>query len=90
MVRKHFRYAPDLETEAERYFSSLSDATLGSKEFANARFVRNLYERTWSKSALRCSLSGSRETELHREDFISATSDPEFSEKLVTKNRIGF
>ena len=90
MVRKHFRYAPDLETEAERYFSSLSEATLGSKEFANARFVRNLYERTWSKSALRCSLSGSRETELRREDFISAASDPEFSEKLVTKNRIGF
>ncbi|MBR5768451.1 MAG: AAA family ATPase [Clostridia bacterium] len=90
MVRKHFRYSPDLEEEAKRYFGALSDEMLGSKEFANARFVRNLYERTWSKCALRCSLSGVREIELRREDFIAASAEKEFSEKLVTKNRIGF
>ncbi len=90
MVRKHFRYSPELEEEAKKYFGSLSDETLGSREFANARFVRNLYERTWSKCALRCSLSGSKDLELSREDFVAASSEKEFSEKLVTKKRIGF
>ena len=90
MVRKHFRYDALLEQQAKDYFLSLSDEYLGSKEFANARFVRNLYERTWSKGALRCSLAGMANIVLTREDFISASSEKEFSEKLSVKNKLGF
>ena len=90
MVRKHFKYTEDLEAEAKRYFTALSDEMLSSKEFANARFVRNLYERTWSKGALRASLSGQRTIELKKDDFIAASQEKEFSEKLDIKKKIGF
>ena len=90
MVRKHFLYDPGLEEAAQRYFDALSDAFLESKEFANARFVRNLYERTWSKGALRASLNGIKMIVLTREDFIAASSEKEFNEKIETKKIIGF
>ena len=91
MVRKHFSYTESLEREARSFFENLSDEYVGSKEFANARFVRNLYERTWSKCALRASLSGGECSELTGEDFLAASSEREFSEKLtVKKARIGF
>jgi len=90
MVRKHFDYQPELETEAKEYFSGLSQAYLDSKEFANARFVRNLYERTWSKAALRSSLAGIRTIELTKEDFIAARGEKEFSEKIERRKVLGF
>ena len=90
MVRKHFEYTPEFEQEAKRYFESLSDSYLESKEFANARFVRNLYERTWSKGALRCSLDGRNGVILEKTDFIAASGEKEFSERLERKAKIGF
>ena len=75
MVRKHFAFDPGLEEESHKYFMALSDKYLESKEFANARFVRNLYERTWSKAALRCSLAGVSNIVLTREDFIAASGE---------------
>ncbi len=90
MVKKHFEYSEDFETEAKKYFDDLSDEMLSSKEFANARFVRNLYERSWSKAALRASLAGSKIISLSREDFVAASAEKEFSEKLNLKKRIGF
>ncbi len=90
MVRKHFEYVPELDTAARKYFFDLSSGYLESREFANARFVRNLYERTWSKAALRASLSGRKDMILTKEDFIAATQEKEFSEKIEQKNTIGF
>ena len=90
MVKKHFEYTPELETEAKGFFDNLSDEYLESKEFANARFVRNLYERTWSKAALKASLSGRNSMILTKEDFIAASGENEFSEKLATKAKLGF
>ena len=90
MVKKHFSYAPELETEAKRFFTSLPDSFVDSREFANARFVRNLYERTWSKGSLRCSLNGLNTLQLLREDFLAASSEEEFSEKLQRQIRVGF
>ncbi|MBR4555237.1 MAG: AAA family ATPase [Ruminococcus sp.] len=90
MVKKHFSYENELKEQAHDYFLSLSDAYLGSKEFANARFVRNLYERTWSKAALRSSLSGKEKIELTKEDFLSASGEKEFTEKLNTVKKVGF
>ena len=90
MVRKHFDFTPELENEARSYFQNLSEKYVTSKEFANARFVRNLYERTWSKGALRASLAGLSSIELTKEDFIAASGEKEFSEKLNSKARVGF
>ncbi|MCR5684502.1 MAG: AAA family ATPase [Lachnospiraceae bacterium] len=90
MVRKHFTYHDDLEDEAKAYFTGLSDEYIASKEFANARFVRNLYERTWSKAALRASLAGTTDITLTKEDFIAARCDREFSEKLEQHKVVGF
>lgn len=90
MVKKHFDYTPELESEARSYFDNLSEKYITSKEFANARFVRNLYERTWSKGALRASLAGLNTIELTREDFIAASGEKEFSEKLNSKAKVGF
>ena len=90
MVGKHFKFTEDLDQEAKKYFDGITDEVLTSKEFANARFVRNLYERTWSKGALRASMNGAKDFELKREDFIAASSEKEFSEKLAVQKKIGF
>ena len=90
MVRKHFDYEPELETEAKKFFDSISQEYYDSREFANARFVRNLYERTWSKGAMRASLEGLSELKLLKQDFVAASGEKEFGEKLEKKNPIGF
>ena len=90
MVIKHFEYEPELEKEAKRYFDSLSKDYISSREFANARFVRNLYERTWSKAAMRASMAGLNRIKLTKNDLLAAESEKEFSEKLETTKRIGF
>ena len=90
MVRKHFQYDQGLEDAARDFFLNLSEEYVASREFANARFARNLYERTWSKGALRCSLAGLDRITLTKEDFMSASGEKEFSERLEQKKRIGF
>ena len=90
MVRKHFSYTPALESAVKEYFTTLSQSYISSKEFANARFARNLYERTWSKAALRAALAGKSTVTLDKEDFIAASGEKEFSEKLERKTHIGF
>lgn len=89
-VEKHFKYDEEFSNAASEYFDSLSKEYMQSAEFANARFVRNLYERCWSKAAMRTSMSGNRDITLKKEDFIAASSEKEFSEKLAIKSRIGF
>ena len=97
MAGKKYRCAPGLEREAKEYFLSLSEETLRNKAFANARFVRNLYERTVSKAALRVqaetgerSVSGTS-IELTGADVRSAAAAEEF-QKLREKSAraIGF
>ena len=90
MVRKHFEYAPELEDAAKDYFMSLSDGYMEAREFSNARFVRNLYERTWSKAALRASLAGQENFIILRDDFTAASMEKEFSEKIESHGTIGF
>ena len=90
MVRKHFAYSDDLEAAAKDYFLALTDEYMGAREFSNARFVRNLYERTWSKAALRASLEGRNDFILKKEDFTAASLDREFSEKIGDRQKIGF
>ena len=89
-VNKHFRCSEDFEPAVREYFNSMADSYINSKEFSNARFVRNLYERTWSKAALRRCMANEAELILKKEDFISASSENEFSEKLMMQKKIGF
>ncbi len=78
MAKKSFTYDAAFVDAVNTYFSSLSEQILESKDFSNARFVRNLYERTWGKAALRCQMSGTECNELLAEDFALAASDKEF------------
>lgn len=93
---KGMNYDEAFKTAVTEYFNGLTDETLNSKEFSNARFVRNLYERTWGKAVLRCQLGGDALT-LTSEDFIAASLEQDISseqEKGKTSERkwrrIGF
>lgn len=91
MAEKHFACQKELKPAVEQYFDELPQSYISSEEFSNARFVRNLYERTWSKAAMRAQLNGQKEVVLCQEDFFAAKSEKEFSEKLTTgRNRVGF
>jgi len=91
MVQPRFRYDDKLFDAAKKYFESLTDDVITSKEFSNARFVRNLFERTWAKAAMRCQLAGRSNVVLTKDDFDCAASDREFALNGFTKKtRMGF
>ncbi|MBE7004632.1 MAG: AAA family ATPase [Ruminococcaceae bacterium] len=97
MAGKKYCCAAELAEAAERYFASLSDETLADKAFANARFVRNLYERTVSKAALRfqaetgARIDADAAIVLTAEDFRNAAGAEEFRKLQVKQTRaIGF
>ena len=91
MLGRKFEYSDDLLPAVRDYFDNLPDEVIGAKEFSNARFVRNLFERTWAKAALRCQLEKQKKIILLGDDFVRATKDSEFSLTARKKqNRIGF
>lgn len=91
MAEKHFNCQKDLKPAVEAYFNNIPSSYINSEEFANARFVRNLFERTWSKAAMRVQLNGLKEISLGKEDFLAASAEKEFNEKLTAgRNRVGF
>jgi hypothetical protein len=76
---------------AKEYFMSIPDHVLTSKEFSNARFVRNLFERTWAKASMRCQLEKIGDIVLIKDDFERSISDKEFSFAAEKKSsKIGF
>lgn len=93
MVGKKVAYKEGFMEAAEEYFNNLSDETLADKTFSNARFVRNLFERSCAKAGRRQMLENNPTFELAREDFLAASSDSSFSKLLKKTNsakRIGF
>lgn len=90
MVKRQFKYEDDLFDAARDYFNNLSDEILNSKEFSNARFVRNLFERTWSKASMRCHLLGVKAVVLTKDDFERSIGDKEFKVIMQKKNKLGF
>lgn len=90
MVKTRFKYDKQLLTAAHEYFNNLPDEIIQAKEFSNARFVRNLFERTWAKAAMRCQLNGRANIMLTKDDFEHASADKEFAVKATKKTRIGF
>ena len=73
------------------YFDALPQAVLDGKNFSNARFVRNLFERTYGKATMRTRLEGGSVPTLTKEDFRLAGSDREFAGMMAKKtNKMGF
>ena len=91
MAEKHFTCHENLKEAVRNYFNNLNQSFISSEEFANARFVRNLYERTWSKAAMRVQLNSLDEIILTEEDFLAASAEKEFNEKMPrSRNRVGY
>ena len=91
MADQSFTYNADFTSAVRDFFDSLEDEFLNSKEFSNARFARNLFERTWGKAVLRGQLENDNTKTLEREDFIQASFECEFQHMLEKKPRkIGF
>lgn len=84
MLEGNFEYEDGFRTAVHDFFAKVPDAVFETKEFSNARFVRNLYERTWGKAAYRHSLGGG-ELRLLKSDLTGAAADKEF-ENLLKKN----
>lgn len=91
MAQASFVYDEQFEQAVNDYFMNLSDEIIQAEDFSNARYVRNLYERTWGKLALRAQLSGVQTDRLIVEDFALAVSEKEFKNIMEQKTaRIGF
>ncbi|MBE6754101.1 MAG: AAA family ATPase [Ruminococcaceae bacterium] len=92
MVKRSFNYDEGFETAARDFFDSIDEDIVQSKEFSNARFARNLYERTWGKAAVRRQLDGSHRFVLIAQDLANAISDADFTTMLERKGsaRLGF
>lgn len=83
-----FELADDLEDAVDAYFRSLPDSFVGRKEFSNARFVRNLYERCQKTALSRC-LHDKTDVVITAADFIAASHDAEFTPREQSSS-IGF
>ncbi len=89
----------EAKEEVYSYFNKLPNGLISSKDFANARFVRNLVERTITKAAVRFHKSGSTQNVLEsdldiltKEDFFAALKDKDFVNLInkSSKNKIGY
>lgn len=91
MIEGKFNYEPAFKEAVTDYIQQLPDRTLESKEFSNARFVRNLFEQLWGKAAYRISLTGESEIVLKKEDVVSVIRENRFEVLNTEKTkRIGF
>jgi len=91
MAKKSFRYDEAFEGAVKSYFDTLPEELMKRKDFSNARFVRNLYERTWGKAVLRSQMSGDPCDTLTADDFSLASSEKDFTTMNEKKPRaIGF
>ena len=92
MVEGRFEYEEELKDTLQDYIQNIPDTSFQTKEFSNARFIRNLYERLWGKAAYRISQSGEKEIVLKKEDMLCVIQEEDFQTMVTEKNRkqIGF
>lgn len=90
MAKAKFACEEGLFDASRAYFEGLGDEVLAAKDFSNARFVRNLFERCWAKAAMRCQLNKEEKIVLTRDDFERAAAEKEFTFNSVKKTRMGF
>ncbi len=87
-----FELSDGLQQTVHEYFMNLSDSVLQSKDFSNARFVRNLFENTWGKAITRARLDSSDCNTLTFSDFTAATKEtlPNGTAKKSRHGNLGF
>lgn len=90
MLNKQLKYETDLLPVAKEYFENIPEEIFKAKEFSNARFVRNLFERMWAKASMRCQLNKIKDVVVTKADFERAIGDKEFIFETKKRNRIGF
>lgn len=92
MVKKNFAYEDDLLDAVSEYINNIPEEQYETKEFSNARFIRNLYEHLWGKAAYRMSLSGESEIVLKKEDWVNVMAEENFANMVEEKPKrtIGF
>lgn len=90
MLNGQFAYDPEMLPSVKEYFMAIPDEIITAKEFSNARYVRNLFERTWAKASMRCQLEKIGNITLTKDDFDRSIADKEFSLNVGKKSRIGF
>jgi len=91
MTNKRFTCEEGFSEAVAEYFNNLPDEVLCAKDFSNARFVRNLFERTWAKAVLRAQMNKTDATALTVEDFRLASAEKEFKKIMVKQKRnLGF
>ena len=94
MIDGTFDYERELKGAVKDFFTKIPDEVLKAKEFSNARFVRNLYERVWGKAAYRRSFNGDEPLRILASDLVGAAEDREFkhllSDRGPDRRTIGF
>ena len=92
MIDVKFEYERELKETLCDYILNIPDENLNDREFSNARFVRNLYERLWGKAAYRISQSEDKLFSLKKEDMICVMEEEDFQTmvKEKSKKQIGF
>ncbi len=97
-TRDKYELSDDLTRTAKGFFLGLSQDFVKDKYFANARFVRNIVERTASKAMLRMAESNivvynpGAKLRLESVDFNKSVASKDISELMSAKDRkrIGF
>ena len=74
-ARKDFLFGEEFIEKVKEYFRTLPNNIYLSPTFSNARFVRNLFERTWSKAVMRAKLEKAELTTLLPSDFEKAAEE---------------
>ena len=92
MVKKNFAYEDDMMETVSEYINNIPEEQFETKEFSNARFIRNLYEHLWGKAAYRMRLSGKSEIVLKKEDWVNVMAEENFVDMVEEKPKrtIGF
>jgi len=91
MLEGKFAYEVELKDEVKKFFDELDQSILDSKTFSNARYVRNLYERTWGETIQRYDLEDSDDIIIRVSDFKSAATKMAPDDKdEKPKRRLGF
>ena len=82
-------YDEGLAARVNEYFTGIPEEKIHAKDFGNARFVRNVFERTQGKAMIRTADSGEDELKFTVEDFDVAVKEMEEKDSFK-KNPIGF
>ncbi len=90
--RNKFHLEEGLNSEIMNYFDKLPEKVTKAGKFTNARYVRNLFDRTWSKTLLRAEIDHDDIREITKQDFrlAAAESAEILNKKEPRKYPLGF